>query len=432
MSQDLILEAPSSTAKSRTLLAGAIGNVLEWYDFAIYGYFAPVFAQNFFPSDDRIASLLAAFGVFAAAYMMRPLGGIIFGHLGDRFTRKRALTVSVVVMALSTFSMGLLPTHATLGAAAPVVLLVLRLLQGISVGGEFTTSIVLLVEQSAPDRRGFVGSWSCFGASSGILLGSAVGSLVNGLLEPDAVASWGWRIPFLLGIVLGMIALYLRMGLPDEPAAPALRVVRLPLVEAFVTEWRGIIRCFVINIGFGVSFYMVFIYLATYLQQIDAMHASKALEINTASMIVMLALIPLVGMMSDRLGRKRVLAASLIGLIVLAWPLFRLLDSSATPLILLGQVGLAVLVAGYSGTIPALMVEMFPGRVRCTALSLSYNLALGIVGGTTPLVAIYLIHRTSNDMAPAYYLAAACAISLAGLLTLKDRTGQPLIGTAQQ
>src|SRR5882757_2472023 len=348
MSQALILEAPSSTGKSRTLLAGAIGNVLEWYDFAIYGYFAPVFAQNFFPSDDRIASLLAAFGVFAAAYMMRPLGSVVFGHIGDRFTRKRALTVSVVVMALSTFSMGLLPTHATLGAAAPVVLLVLRLLQGISVGGEFTTSIVLLVEQSAPGRRGFVGSWSCFGASSGILLGSAVGSIVNGLVKPDAVASWGWRIPFLLGIVLGMIALYLRMGLPDEPAAPALRVVRLPLVEAFVTEWRGIIRCFVINIGFGVSFYTVFIYLTTYLQQVDAIPASKALEINDVSMIVMLALIPLVGTMSDRLGRKRVLAASLVGLIVLAWPLFHLLGSGAMPSILIGQVGLAALVAGYS------------------------------------------------------------------------------------
>ena len=426
MSQTSALAAPASAGNGRTLFAGAIGNVLEWYDFAVYGYFAPIFARNFFPSDDHVASLLAAFGVFAAAYMMRPLGSILFGHIGDRFTRKRALTISVVAMALSTCVIGLLPTYAMMGAGAPVLLIVLRLLQGISIGGEFTTSIIFLVERSAPGRRGFVGSWGCFGASSGLLLGSAVGSLVDGTLPSDAVASWGWRLPFLFGIVLGIIALYLRLHLQDDGAAPARHVTRLPLVEAIATEWRGIIRCFVINIGFGVSFYTVFIYLTTYLHQMDAVPEYKSLEINTGSMIAMLALIPCVGALSDRFGRKRVLAVSLVVLIVLAWPLFQLLDSSATVSILVGQVGLAILIAGYSGTVPTLMVEMFPAWVRCTALSLSYNLALGIVGGTTPLVAIYLIHRTRNDMAPAYYLAAASAISLAGLLTLKDRTGQPL------
>jgi MHS family proline/betaine transporter-like MFS transporter len=431
MSQALASATPASAGASpggisRTLLAGGIGNVLEWYDFAAYGYFAPIFGRNFFPSDDHIVSLLAAFGVFAAAYIMRPLGGAIFGHIGDRFGRTRALRVSVVAMAFSTFIIGLLPIYASVGPAAPALLIVMRLVQGLSVGGEFTTSVVFLVEHGKPRRRGFIGSWSCFGASTGLLLGSVVGSIVNGVLDAEAVAAWGWRLPFLAGIVLGVAALYLRTHLLHDSPPPGHGAVRMPLVDAFVTEWRNIIRCFVINIGFGVSFYMVFIYVTTYLQQVDNVPAVQALEINTEAMIAMLLLVPAVGWLSDLFGRKLVLGVSLVGLIVLAWPLFRLLNGQQMLSREAGQIGLAILVAGYSGTIPAMMVEMFAARVRCTALSLSYNLALGLIGGTTPLVAVYLIHRTHDDMVPAIYLAATCAISLVGLLTLKDRTGQKL------
>ena len=190
----------------RMLVAGAIGNVLEWYDFAAYGYFASAFGRNFFPSTDQFVSLISAFGVFAVAFMMRPIGSIIFGHIGDRYGRKRALMVSVTAMALSTFAIGLLPTYAHIGSLAPLLLILLRMIQGISVGGEYTTSIIFLVEQSAPQRRGFIGSWASFSATAGALLGSLVGGVVTRLLDPAEVLAWGWRLPFLPGILLGAVA----------------------------------------------------------------------------------------------------------------------------------------------------------------------------------------------------------------------------------
>ena len=410
---------------ARVLAAGAIGNILEWYDFAVYGYFASIFGRNFFPSTDPLLCLLSAFAVFAVAFMMRPLGAAIFGHIGDRFGRKPALMISVAAMTLSTFAIGLLPTYATVGVAAPIVLVVMRMIQGASVGGEFTTSIVFLVEQSAPQRRGFIGSWASFFASAGILLGSAVGVLAASLLEPSALAEWGWRIPFLLGIVPGALAYVMRRQLIDESFAP-IRFDELPLIEAFETNSREIIRGFVIIIALSGNITLVFIYLATYLQEVDAVSAARALSINTFGMIVMLAFVPVFGSLSDRFGRKPILLASLVSFIVLSWPLLRLLDGPGSAAIILGEVGLAVSIAAFSGTMPAALVEMYPRRIRCSALSISYNSAAALAGGTAPMIAVYLMGTTHSPMSPALYLIAAATISMLGVISMRDRTGQPL------
>jgi MFS transporter, MHS family, proline/betaine transporter len=287
----------------RVLAAGAIGKLLEWYDFAAYGYFASIFGRNFFPSQSPFLSLLSAFGVFAIAFMMRPLGGIIFGHIGDRFGRKRALIVSVTAMALSTFAIGLLPTYATIGALAPILLILLRMTQGASVGGEYTTSIIFLVEQSAPRDRGFIGSWAAFSTGIGTLLGSLVGVLISQLLDPAQISAWGWRLPFLPGILLGAVAYLMRRQFIDDDFT-RVRFDELPFIEAFKTNGREILRGFVIVIAMGVSIYLVFVYLATYLQQVDRISASRALGINTVSMILLLVLTPLAGMVSDRVGSQ--------------------------------------------------------------------------------------------------------------------------------
>src|SRR4051812_33435683 len=211
-------QIPDHISRRRLILAGTAGNIMEWYDFAVYGYFAQVIGRHFFPSHDPVTSLIASFGAFAAGFLMRPLGGVIFGHIGDKIGRKAALTLSVLAMAIPTFLIGVLPDHSQIGAAAAVLLVALRMIQGLSVGGEYTTSVVFLVEGAAPDRRGLAGSWTVFGAVAGILLGSAVGAATTTLLSPEALHSWGWRVPFIVGLFVGLAGLYIRRHIPDSPA----------------------------------------------------------------------------------------------------------------------------------------------------------------------------------------------------------------------
>ncbi|MBI3800162.1 MAG: MFS transporter, partial [Deltaproteobacteria bacterium] len=295
----------------RLIVAGIAGNVMEWYDFAVYGYFAQTIGQHFFPSKDPVASLIAAFGVFAAGFLMRPFGGLVFGHIGDKIGRKAALTLSVIAMAVPTFLIGILPDYAQMGVAASVLIVVLRLVQGLSVGGEYTTSVVFLVEGAAPNRRGLMGSWSVFGAVAGILLGSAVGALLTSVLSSETVSAWGWRVPFLLGLAVGLSGLYIRRQLPEAPVQPSNeKPVTSPIVEAFRSEWRALLRVAGFNILNAVGFYMIFVYVVTYLKQIVHIQAAQALDINTINMVILLLLIPAAGALSDRVGRKPLLITS--------------------------------------------------------------------------------------------------------------------------
>lgn len=411
----------------RIILAGVVGNMMEWYDFAIYGYFAQIIGQQFFPSKDPVASLIAAFGVFAVGFLMRPFGGLVFGSIGDRISRKAALTFSAIAMAIPTFLIGLLPGYAEVGVAASVLIVLLRLVQGLSVGGECTTSVVFLVEGAAPDQRGLMGSWSSFGAIAGLLLGSAVGAILASLLSPAALQSWGWRIPFLLGLAVGLVGFYIRHSLPEMVGNFSVRrPTTSPVAEAFRGEWRTMLKVAGFNVIIAVGFYMVLVYVATYLQQVVHVEAAQALDINTISMVVLLLMIPVAGGLSDRIGRKPLLLAAAVGLLVGSWPLFWLMHHPNFVLQLLSQSGFAVLIGLFVGTSPATMAETFPAHVRCTALSLGYNLCLGILGGTTPMVATYLIARSHDDLSPAFYLMAAAAVSLGVILNLRETAYSPL------
>jgi MHS family proline/betaine transporter-like MFS transporter len=353
----------------RAIVAGIAGNVMEWYDFSVYGYFAAVIGRQFFPARDPTSSLLAAFGVFAAGFLMRPLGGLIFGHIGDKLGRKRALIVSVIVMAVPTFLIGLMPTYRQVGLAAPALLVLLRLIQGLSVGGEYTTSSIFMVEHSTAGHRGFLGSFAPFGSCTGILLGSAVGAAVTTAFDRSSVESWGWRLAFVFGLAVGAIGFIIRCRLADDLMAPGgLPPAASPVREAFRTEWRTILRIIALNAAGAVAFYMCFVYVTTYLRQIDHMEASTALDINTIAICALLLLTPM-GMLSDRVGRKPVLLGATVGLFFLAWPLFWMMQRSDIWIVLLGQVGLAVLNACYWGPCTATMVELVPNRLRCTVLS---------------------------------------------------------------
>ncbi len=414
-----------SGVRRRVVAAGISGNVLEWYDFAVYGYFAPIIAERFFPSSSPTASLLAAYGAFAAGFLMRPLGGFLFGHLGDRLGRRTTLILSVALMAGPTFLIGLLPDHADIGVAAAALMILMRMLQGLAVGGEYTTSVVYLVEQAPPGRRGYYGSWSLFGCIGGILLGSAVGAFVHTIWAAE-VHDWAWRLPFLAGLAVGLTGFILRQGLPESLADQDKETHKLPLARAVSQEGPAMARVIGISVVNAVAFYMIFIYITVFLERQVGLSAATALDVNTVSMIAMLAMIPLFARLSDRVGRKPLLAASAFGLLVLSYPLLWVMHHPDAMTIFLGQFGFSILVGCYLSVQPTAMAEMFSPSVRCSGMAVAYNLTLGIVGGTTPMVCTYLIEKTGDDLFIAWYLMAAAAVSLAVVLTLKETAKAPL------
>jgi MHS family proline/betaine transporter-like MFS transporter len=400
----------------RGVIAGVAGNVLEWYDFALFGFFAQQIGAHFFPAGDATASLIAAFGTFAAGFLMRPIGGALFGWVGDRFGRKHALLWSVMAMAFPSFFIGILPGTETIGVAAPILLLVCRLLQGLAVGGEYGASAVFLVEGAEPGRRGWFGSWAPVGAFAGTLLGSAAGAIVNFALSPEAVLAWGWRVPFIVGLGVGLVGIAIRRyyveRVPHQPPA------RSPLYEAFQSYWRTILHQVALVVGLAVGFYTTFVYAATWLAQVAGVPARTALLINTLAMALSLAASLTAGHVSDRVGRRPVLMVWAAAQALLAYPLMALMARGETGGIVVGQVALALLVAAGSGALPATMAELAPWRVRCTVVAVSHNLGMALLGGTTPLVGAWLVGRSGEPLAPAVYLAAAGAVSFVAAVLL--------------
>jgi MHS family proline/betaine transporter-like MFS transporter len=403
-------------AVRRGVIAGVVGNILEWYDFALFGFFAQQIGTHFFPAHDPTASLLAAFGTFAAGFLMRPVGGALFGWVGDRFGRKQALIWSVMAMAIPSFFIGLLPSTATIGLAAPILLLLFRLLQGLAVGGEYMASAVFLVEGADPGRRGFMGSWGPIGATAGVLLGSAAGAIVNATMSPEAVMAYGWRIPFIVGLGVGLGGLAIRRHYIER--VPHQAPAKSPLGEAFGAHWRTMLHLVALVSAISVGFYTTFVYAPTWLQQVVHLPARTALTINTVAMALSLVLLPVSGLASDRLGRRPVLLVTAGAFMLLAYPLMALMARGHIGGILAGQVGLALLVSSVAGLLPATMAELAPWRVRCTVLSVAYNVGMALLGGTTPLVAAWLVSRTGVPLAPAIYLTAAAALTFVGALLL--------------
>lgn len=399
-------------AERRTVIAGLAGNVMEWYDFGVYGFFAAAIGSQFFPADDPSTSLLASFGVFAVGFIARPLGGMVFGHIGDRLGRRAAVVASVVLMIIPTLLMSILPTYHQIGMAAPILLVVLRLAQGLAVGGEYTTSMVLLVEEAQPSRRGLVGSFAPFGALGGLLLGSVVGATLLALLPEDVAASWGWRLAFFSGLMIGLVVFLIRRRLPpDEKIIKTEEERKSPIGEAFRTQWRTILKVVGFSVGNGVGFYLCFVYLSTWLKEQHHIPSSMALTLNSIAIALMLILTPLFGALSDRIGRRPVLILGAGGFALLAWPLFWFVNTPHLATILVGQCVFALFMSCY-GASPAFLVEAFPKHVRCSGLSIGYNLAQSVFGGTVPMVAVFLIKITGYPLAPAFYLMAAGALSL--------------------
>ena len=407
----------------RKIISAAVGNVLEWYDFAVFGFFAPFISMQFFPSDDAISGLINTFGVFAAGYLVRPIGGVLFGRIGDRIGRKRALQISIVAMALPTTLIAFLPTHAEIGVWAAVLLVILRLTQGISVGGEFIGSICYLVEVAPAGRRGFFGSFAVLSAVAGMLLGSAVAAVLHGLLTAEQLEAWGWRLPFLGGVLIGLFGWWMRRTLEETPTflelSAAGGIERQPLTAALREMPGRVCRVGAIVMLLGVAIYTLFIWMPTYLTHIVKPAVPHALLINTCAMGLLIALMPLAGALSDKIGPKPVLGAGALITALFAYPLFSWIDGGTLIAVIIAQIVFAVINGAVQGPIPAAMVSLFPARLRYSAIAVGYNISLAVFGGTAPLVATWLIHRTGDLAAPAWYLIGIAVITCLVTLTLR-------------
>ncbi|MDC0344811.1 MFS transporter [Alphaproteobacteria bacterium] len=401
-----------------------IGNALEWFDFALFGYFSTTFAVIFFPKTSLVASLMATFGVFAAGFIMRPLGGIIFGHIGDKLGRRKSLMLSIYLMAIPTTLIGLLPTYEQIGWLAPFLLTLIRLIQGLSMGGEFTGSMVFVVENSPHEHRGFYGSWVVFSLLIGILVGGLISTSICYVLSEEQVLSWGWRIPFLLSVVGGFVGSIMRRTIhePEEytEAKKHYKKESTPLVELFQKHLKTIVYVIMIELTLSIGFFMITMFIPNFLATHLRFNMVTSLMMTSISMTAMGVAIMISGWLSDRMERENILMASSLAFAFFSYPLFVALEGSFTSA-LIAQIIFSFMMGFFFAPMPAVLVDLFPVNVRYSGISISHSLSMAFFGGTVPFIAASLIHLTNNTAAPAIYLSIASLVAFSALYFAKER-----------
>jgi len=409
----------------RTALAGLIGNTLEWFDFAVYGYFASDIGSQFFPKSSASAQQLLAFAVFAIGFFARPVGSLVLGMIGDRIGRRALLTLSIALMGGSTLILGLLPGYQQIGLAAPVLLIAMRLIQGFSVGGEFTGSMVYTTESASPLTRGLISSSTAAGVTLGFILGSASAWLVNASLAKEQVAVWGWRIPFVASVLLCVGGWLLRRGLHETAEGLKAVASRPPLIPSLIADRLPMLRTFGIVAMTNAAYYLTFTYVV---ERRKTLHGggSGFLLANTLSLFLVLAAKPFGGWLSDRVGRRKLMLMVTVLTMSLVYPALWLMLYGTPPQFMLGQLFLAVPLGMALGLQGAMVVEIFPLRTRVTSMSFAYSITLALAGGTAPLVSAWLIGKFGVPLAPAYYVMLYGAIGLVLLWPMQETNTRSL------
>ena len=416
----------------RAVVACAIGQVFEIFDFVIYGFFAVAIGRAFFPSTDPIASLLASFATFAVGFLMRPVGAMVIGWYGDRFGRRKALVVTVGLMAVATGATGLIPSYAAIGLLGPVLLLICRMLQGFSTGGEWGGAAAFLVEHAPAGRRGLIGSLQQAATAIGAMCATFSAAILTTTLSAESFFAWGWRIPFLIGFVLGPVGYYLRTRVAETPAFQRAvatdSIKRMPLAEAFSTHGWAFLAAFGLSIIGCVINYVFLVFLPSFASQTLKIDLSYALWSTTLAGLIYLVLTPIVGHYSDYIGRKPMMLACSVLAFIMAYPLFLFLQTHPSFLgLLVVQATAQAVLTLYTGVISTILSEMFPTNVRYTALSVSYGFAVAIFGGFAPYISTFLVKVTENPLAPSFYVMAAALVSGIAVVFVHERHNEPAL-----
>ncbi|GAB4005930.1 MFS transporter [Nocardioides ultimimeridianus] len=441
---DVIVTEPSVVR--RAIGAAAIGNLTEWYDFGVYAYFEPTIKDVFFSGLSDTAGTIATFGLFAVAFLVRPFGGLFFGPLADRIGRNTVLAATMILMALGTFSIGCIPDKHAIGLWAPALLLLARLVQGFSTGGEYGNAMTFIAEYAPDRRRGFLGSWLEFGTFTGYLLGALVVTVVDAQLSDAQLHSWGWRLPFFVALPLGIVGVYLRTRLADTPAFQQLerdaeqkeRAHRASSeARTLARLWPFLLVCMGLVIVWNVTNYMLTSYMPTYVTETvpDAtagggVSSSASQWLQIAVMAIALLLIPLLGLLSDRVGRKPLMWTGTSMLLVLALPMVLLVRSHSTAGVFAGLALMGFALICFSATGPSTLPSLFPTEVRGAGLSVAFNVAISLFCGTVSVVVGALVSATGDLNWPAYYLIGAGVVGAVSLLFLQEPNGRRMWGSA--
>ena len=430
----------------RAIGAASIGNVTEWYDFGVYAYFEPTIKEVFFADLPDTMGTIATFGLFAVAFLVRPFGGLFFGPLADRIGRNKVLATTMIMMALGTFAIGCIPSEKSIGLLAPALLLVARLVQGFSTGGEYGNAMTFIAEYAPDRKRGFLGSFLEFGTFTGYLMGAIVVTVAGAVLTDDQLLAWGWRIPFFVALPLGIIGVYLRTRLADTPAFLELekeaeaREKELRAgseLKKIANLWPFMLVCIGLVLAWNVTNYMLTSYMPTYVTAtMPDMQGGKGVSETTSQilqivvMAVALVTIPLLGRLSDRIGRKPIVWVGAIGLIVLSFPAIMLIRAQSGFTIFLGLMIMGLLLICFSATMPSTLPSLFPTQVRGGALSIAFNISVSLFGGTTSVVVGTLVSKTGDLNWPAYYLIATGLIGAVSIYFTQESNGRHLWGSS--
>ncbi len=416
-------------SKTQVIAATTLGTALEFYDFTIYSFFAIQIGQLFFPSASPVNQFLLSIGVFGVGFVVRPLGGIVIGAYADRAGRKKAMVLTIMLMALSCALIACAPPYAVAGMAAPFIVLAARLIQGFAAGGEFGPGTTLLVEYASDSTRAFFASWNFAATALGLALGAAVATLVNVSLPKDALLAWGWRIPFVLGIVAAPVGMLIRRRLEEtlSDASSASTHRRGALKAALTTHLKLTILGTFAELGGSVSVYITAFFLPSHAVRTLHLSSTASVASGVISSLVLFVAAPVAGRLADRFSRKRVLVISRVTLLLAVYPAFAWLSAQPSTLTLCTvSAFLALFVAGQIVPVLVMIPELFPKHVRATGIALTYVVSASFFGGFSPFVASWLVALTGNPLGPAWYVAAACAVSLVPVIWLRDRTGEAL------
>ncbi|AFC84562.1 glycine betaine/L-proline transporter ProP [Frateuria aurantia] len=422
----------------RAVAATALGNAMEWFDFGVYSYIAVTLGKVFFPAGSSVVQTLASLATFAVGFLIRPVGGLVFGPLGDKFGRKRILALTMIMMAASTFSIAFIPSYASIGIAAPILLMLARLLQGFSTGGEYGGAATFIAEYSTDRRRGFMGSWLEFGTMVGYIGGACIVTLLTSTLSSESLLSWGWRVPFLIAGPLGLMGLYMRLKLEESPAFQAYsdsveheehEKPAYGLGSLIRIHGRQLLKAVGLVLVFNVTDYMLLSYLPSYMTSVLNYSETRGLWMVLLVMVLMLPCNVLGGLMSDRFGRKPMILTASLAMVVLAIPCIKLIGSGMDLEIFIGFMLLALCLVAYTSSMPSTLPALFYTPVRYSALSIAFNVSVSLFGGTTPLATAWLIEKTHNTMVPAYYLMVAGVIGVITILCVRETAGRPLRGS---